>query len=152
MRATCFILAAFTALPSAPAFAESTWSTLQRFGWTGSWAPSCTSPPAGQNIWVILSQDPDGTVRRKLNGGNLVLMGRVDSAQILTPVTLRARLRNDDPKWGPTNGLAFDTVQTMDNNRLRTLESTGTDGKVYIKGGILQANQQPSRWITKCGD
>jgi hypothetical protein len=152
MRSTCFILAAFAALHAAPASAESTWSTLQRFGWTGKWAPSCASPPGGQNVWITLTEDAGGSVKRKVDGGMFALMGDVDRAQILTPATLRAVLRNDDPKWGPGNGLTFDTIQTIDNNRVRTTESTGSDGKVYIKDGILQANQQPSAWISKCGD
>jgi hypothetical protein len=146
------VLSAFGLLVSAAASAETTWDTLQRFGWTGSWAASCKDPPNLRNVWVVLTRDPDGTAKRKLDRGAdaPALMGVVDSAQILTPSTLQARLRNDDPNWGAMNGVFFDVVQTTENDRLRTLQSKGSDGKDYIKDGTLVSSGQPSAWIYRC--
>jgi hypothetical protein len=146
------VLAAFGLLAPAAACADPTWDTLQRFGWTGSWAASCKDPPSLRNVWVILSQDPDGTAKRKLDrgGDGPALLGAVDSAQILTASTLQARLRNDDPNWGAMNGVFFDVVQTIENDGLRTLQSKGSDGKDYIKDGTLVSSGQPSPWIYRC--
>ena len=146
------VLSAFGLLVPAAALAETTWDTLQRFGWTGSWAASCKDPPSLRNVWVVLTRDPDGTAKRKLDRGAdaPALMGVVDSAQILTPSTLQARLRNDDPNWGAMNGVFFDVVQTTENDRLRTLQSKGSDGKDYIKDGTLVSSGQPSAWIYRC--
>jgi hypothetical protein len=146
------VLSAFGLLVPACAFAETTWDTLQRFGWTGSRAASCKDPPSLRNVWVILSRDPDGTAKRKLDRGTdrPPLMGDVDSAQIVTSSTLQARLRNDDPNWGAMNGVFFDVVQAIENDGLRTLQSKGGDGKDYIKDGTLVSTGQPSPWIYRC--
>jgi hypothetical protein len=136
----------------APAFAETTWDTLQRFGWTGTWAAACKDPPSIRNVWTIVSRDPDGVVKRKLDRGadGPPLMSVVDSAQIVTPSTLQVRLRNDDPNWGKMNGVFFDVVQTMENDELRALQSKGSDGKDYIKDGVVLASGQPSPTLHRC--
>jgi hypothetical protein len=152
-RISVLLLLAVSLSP-APAFAETTWDTLQRFGWTGSWAGSCKDPPSIKNVWVILSRDPDGAVKRKLDRGDdgPPLMGVVDSAQILTPSTLQARLRNDDANWGPMNGAFFDVIQTIESDRVRTLQSKGGDGKDYVKDGIGVPSGQPSPWTYRCSN
>lgn len=145
-------LSAFALLLPAAGLAETTWDTLQRFGWTGSWAASCKDPPSLRNVWLILSPEPDDVVKRKLDRGadGPPLMGVIESAQILTPSTLQARLRNDDPNWGAMNDVFFDVVQTIENDRLRTVQSKGGDGKDYIKDGTLVSSGQPSPWIYRC--
>ena len=136
----------------APAFAETTWDVLQRFGWTGTWAASCQDAPSAKNVWTILTRDPDGVVKRKLDRGpdGPPLISVVDSAQVVTPSTMQVRLRNDDPNWGAMNGVFFDVVQTIENDALRALQSKGSDGKDYIKDGIVIATGRPSASLHRC--
>ena len=145
-------LSVLALLLTAPAVAETTWDTLQRFGWTGTWAASCKDAPSAKNVWTVLSLDSDGVVKRKLDRGpdGPPLTSVVDSAQIVTPSTLQARLRNDDPNWGARNGVFFDVVQTIENDAVRALQSKGSDGKDYINDGIVIASGQPSPWLHRC--
>jgi hypothetical protein len=136
----------------APAFAETIWDVLQRFGWTGTWAASCQDAPSAKNVWTILTRDPDGVVKRKLDRGpdGPPLISVVDSAQVVTPSTMQVRLRNDDANWGAMNGMFFDVVQTIENDALRALQSKGSDGKDYIKDGIVIATGRPSASLHRC--
>jgi hypothetical protein len=101
-----------------------------------------------------LFRDTDGVVRQKVDRGadGPSLMSVVDSAQILTSSTLQIRLRNEDQNVGAKNGLFFDIVETIENDRRRTLQSRGSDGKDYIKDGIMVPSGQPSVWISKCSN
>ncbi len=104
------------------------------------------------NIWTRLIVQTDGSVRRNLDEGDgSILMGAVDSAQITDGDMLHARLRNDDPKWGAANGLYFDVVmQKSDSGTVRIFQSRGSDGKQYIKDGVLALTGNPSLWRHKC--
>jgi hypothetical protein len=78
------------------------------------------------------------------------LMSVVDSAQVVTPSTMQVRLRNDDLNWGTMNGVFFDVVQTIENDALRALQSKGSDGKEYIKDGMVIATGRPSPSLHRC--
>lgn len=135
-----------------PAAAETTWDVLQRMGRTGTWAANCWFGPSWRNHWVTAFRDADGTVRQKIDRGTdgPSLTSVVDSAQILTPSTLQIRVRHDDPNYGAQNGFFYDIVETIENERRRTLQSKGSDGKDYIKDGIMVPSGQPSVWVSKC--
>ena len=61
----------------------------------------------------------------------------IDSAQVVTPTTIRARTRNDDPNWGTQNGAMTDVVIEIANNRMRSLNSITPDGTQLIKDGVF---------------
>src|SRR5208282_2270449 len=134
-------------LPGA-AFAQTTWDAMQRFGLTGTWSPSCKTAASTSNYWMTYYLDSSGVVRRRVDLGpsRPNLMNAVDSAHIMTSTTIDTHIRNDDPGYGDTNGLVFDVVIVKENGRVRTLVSKGSDGKEYIKGGIVAANGKPSVW------
>jgi hypothetical protein len=46
----------------------------------------------------------------------------------------------------------MDMVVTMENGRVRTLESKGSDGKEYIKDGVITVNNNPAPWMDKCSN
>lgn len=148
------VITAFLLLLSSTAFAESAWDVLDRFGWAGSWAISCKEPASAQNWHMLVFRDANGLARRRLERGpdSSTLMTVVDSAQIITSTTIKVRVRNDDPNWGLSNGTTTDVLMVKENSRMRTLESKGSDGKEYIKDGILVSSGQPASWIEKCGN
>jgi len=146
------LAAALFALLANAAFAQTTWDAMQSFGLTGTWSPSCKTAASPSNYWMTYYLDASGVVRRRVDLGpdRANLMNAVDSARIMTSTTIDTHIRNDDPGYGETNGLVFDVVLVKENGRVRTLVSTGSDGKEYIKGGIVAANGQPSVWLEKC--
>jgi len=132
--------------------AETTWDVLQRFGWTGTWAIACNDAPSSKNLWSIRFRDADGLVKRKLDRGDdrPAFMITIDNAQIINSTTIKVRMHNDDPIWGSNNGEILNTIETMENGRLRTIESKGSDGREYIKDGIMVPAGRPSVSLEKC--
>lgn len=147
------VLTALLALLSGTASAQTTWNAMQSFGLTGTWSASCKDPASPANSWMTYYQD-GGVVRRTLDRGpgQPSLMVVIDSAKIITSTTIAARFRNDDPNWGNANGISVDLALIKENGRVRTLSSAGSDGKQYIKDGIVVSSGTPIPWLEKCKD
>jgi hypothetical protein len=147
-------------LSTCPAFAaETPWDVLQRFGLMGVWAASCKHPSTRTNFREIFSKDASGLARRLVDRGAEIplALSFVDSAQMISPSTLRLRIRNADPNWGPVNNLTYDVVLTKEDDpetketfRIRFLQSIQSDGKVIAKDGILIQLGKPTYWVYKC--
>ncbi len=141
------------------AVAETTWDVLQRFGYVGVWSVDCTHPPTRTNFFSILSKDPKGFVRRDVDRGEKLplALSVIENAQLISPLTLKARIRNTDPNWGKLNNLTYDVVMikevasvTEEIKRLRVIESAVSDGRVIAKGGILLKLGKPTFWQYRC--
>lgn len=153
MRCFCVtLMTSLLVLLSSTAFAQTAWDVLERFGFTGVWSVSCQDMPSPQNYRMTYFKDADGLARRKveLEPDRPTLMGSVDGAQIIAATTIAVRIRNDDPNYGADNGLVFDVVMTKENDRVRTLDSKGSDGKDYIKDGFFVPSGKPSPWVEQC--
>ena len=147
-------------LSTSSAFAaETTWDVLQRFGLAGVWAASCKHPSTRTNFRTIFSKDASGLARRQVDRGAEipVALSFVDSAQMISPSTLRILVRNADLNWGPANNLTYDVVLTKEDDqetkeifRIRFLQSIQSDGKVIAKDGILIKLGKPTYWVYKC--
>jgi hypothetical protein len=146
------VLTALMLMLSSKAFAETAWDVLARFGWTGVWSVSCQEMASPQNYRMTYFKDDNGLARRKVDRGpnKPILMSVVENPQIVNTTTIAARIRNDDPNYGTDNGLFFDIVMILDNGRMRTLESKGSDGVTYIKDGLLSG--KPSPWVEQCAN
>jgi len=96
--------------------------------------------------------DANSLARRKLDIGpdHSAVMDTVDSAQITAHNTLRVNIRHDDPNYGETNGLILSVVIEKENGHIRVMESKGSDGKEYVKDGIVTLNNQATPWMEKC--
>ena len=76
----------------------------------------------------------------------------IDSAQVVTPTTIRARTRNDDPNWGAQNGAIADVVIEIANNRMRSLNSITPDGTQLIKDGVFVKGGTAVPSFEKCSN
>jgi hypothetical protein len=152
MRRIGMILAALLALLPSTAFSDTAWEAFARFGGAGTWALSCRDAPSPENPWMIYFKDANGAVRRTMNRGSdkRHLIVTIDRARRVTATTMEVFIRNDDPDWGSTNGVVVDVILIKENGRMRTLESKGSDGKEYIKHGVVVASGNPIPWIEKC--
>jgi hypothetical protein len=61
-----------------------------------------------------------------------------------------ASCRNDDSNCCAANWVVFDTIQKLENDAVQTIESTGSDGHVYIRDGVLVAAGRPSPLLHRC--
>ena len=135
-----------------PAHADPTLDVIRTAGLLGTWAESCSAGPSRQNWFVTFYVTGTATVRRKGVRGDSdpVLDGTVDSAERLTPTTVRVRLRNDDPNWGDANGAVYDAVVEIRDGKSHALSSTRGDGTPLIKEGKFVASGNPTPVLQRC--
>jgi hypothetical protein len=117
----------------------------------GTWADDCAAGPSQANWFLTYYAASDGKVRRKSNLGpdESDLDGAVDSAERLSPSTVRMTLRNDDPNWDTQNGVAYDVTVEVTPSYHRTLLSIGSDGVTYIKDGKFR-DGRPVPTLKRC--
>lgn len=143
-------------LLSGPAIAgtDSPWSAVVKIGMNGTWAPSCSAPTSATNGHMTHYHGADGRVWRKYDRGpnTTSLNLTIDSAQVVTPTTIRARTRNDDPNWGAQNGAIADVVIEIANNRMRSLNSITPDGTQLIKDGVFVKGGTAVPSFEKCSN
>lgn len=148
------VMTALLALQSGAAFAQSTWDVLQKYGWTGTWSMHCDQPLSASNPSSVIYLGTDGQVYRKLvrGAGYDDLYSVVEQASGLTSTTLHTHWRNSTGWTGDTANTTMDMVVALENGQVRTLESKGSDGKEYIKDGIITLNNNPAPWMAKCSN
>ena len=143
-------------LLSGPAIAatDSPWAAVVKIGMNGTWAPTCSAPISAANSRLTYYRGTDGRVWRKYDRGpnTTSLNLAIDSAQVITPTTIRARMRNDDPNWGAQNGAVTDVVIEIANNRMHTISSVMPDGTQLIKDGILVQSKTAIPSFEKCSN
>ena len=137
--------------------AENAWDVLERVGLTGVWSASCAKPATPKSFRTIFAKGADGQAIREIDygAGFPIRLTIVESAQMISPLKLRIRVRNTDPNWGPTNNVVHEAVLIKENNaqevvRIRVIESILNDGTVLVQDGILKSIGKPSFWDYKC--
>jgi hypothetical protein len=148
------VITALLALPPGMAFAQTSWDVLQRFGWTGTWSMHCDQPLSATNPNSVIYLGSDGQVYRKLvrGAGYDDLFSVVVQAQPMTTTTIHTLWRNSTGWTGTQANVTMDMVVAMENSQVRTIESKGSDGKEYIKDGVITLNNNPAPWMAKCGN
>jgi hypothetical protein len=143
-------------LLSGPAIAatDSPWAAVVKIGMNGTWSPSCSAPISATNSRLTYYRGADGRVWRKYDRGpnTTSLNLTIDSAQVITPTTIRAKTRNDDPNWGGQNGAVTDVVIEIANNRMHTLNSATPDGTQLIKDGVFVKRGTAVPSFEKCSN
>jgi hypothetical protein len=150
------VMATALLLLSGPAIAsaDTPWSAVVKIGMNGTWGPTCSAPISATNSRLTYYRGTDGRVWRKYDRGpnTTSLNLTIDSAQVITPATIRVRMRNDDPNWGPENGAVTDVVIEIANNRMRSLNSITPDGTQLIKDGVFVQSKTAVPSFEKCSN
>jgi len=146
-----------------PSFAtETVWDVLEGFGLTGVWSVACAAPTTAANYRYIYSKAANGGATRELDFGVSELTSSViESAELVSPSTLKIRVRNADPRFQHLNNLILETVLIKQIHsgtgelRVRFIEASDSAGHVFIKGGLVVGGAQarvgkPTFWQYKC--
>ena len=130
----------------APAAVASDASVIEAFGILGVWAIDCSQPPSGENAHIERSVTSAGKVHSlwrydDKGGGDLAelvdMEPRGTDAFALTNINLR-------------NGNRFRVVLQKRDDKTRSIESTGSDGKKLISDGKFVASGLPTPSFTRC--
>jgi hypothetical protein len=137
--------------PATAPHAQSPANMLAELGVLGRWAADCRRPPGGNNPHVIFERGStaSGAHYRVVFGTDNSTTRSVDKVRVLGEGTIAMRFTT---MTGATTGLAFDITMLKEPRRYKVIASVGSDGKVYIKDGIVVATGAQNPWQSKCGD
>lgn len=147
-----FAAAVLACLAPVPAsFAQSPANMLAELGILGRWAANCARPPAGNNPHVIFErgQTPSGAQYRVVFSAGNSTARSVDNVRVLGEGTIAMRFTT---MTGESSGLAFDVTMLKEPTRYKVIGSVGSDGKIYIKDGIVTSSGAANPWQNKCPD
>jgi hypothetical protein len=150
-----FLAAAFAVLASlswiAPVHAQTPGNMLAELGILGRWAADCTKPPSGPNPHLVFERTATGPGAQYtvIFAANNSTTRSVDNVRIGKPGTVAMHFTT---VTGQSSGLAFDITMLLEPQRYRVVGSIGSDGKVYIKDGIVVATGAANPWQNKCPD
>ena len=151
MRPSIAAAIALVALCAPPAVAQapSPGNMLAELGILGRWAADCTRPPGGTNPHLVFERAPtgDGAKYTVIFAANNSTTRSVDNVRVLKPGTVAMHFTT---VTGQSTGLAFDITMLLEPGRYRVVASAGSDGKVYIKDGIVVATGAANPWQNKC--
>jgi hypothetical protein len=149
------LAAAFAVLASlswiAPIRAQTPGNMLAELGILGRWAADCTKPPSGPNPHLVFERTATGPGAQYtvIFAPNSSTTRSIDNVRIVKPGVVAMRFTTTT---GESTGLAFDITMLLEPTRYRVVGSTGSDGKVYIKDGIVVATGAANPWQNKCRD
>jgi hypothetical protein len=147
--AAALAMTGYVAAAAAPQ-AQSPANMLAELGVLGTWAADCRRPPGGNNPHVIFERSPSGSGAqyRVVFAPNSSTTRSVDNVRVLGADTIAMRFTT---LTGDSAGLAFDITMLKEPTRYKVIASVGSDGKVYIKDGIVVASGAANPWQYKCG-
>ncbi len=137
--------------PATAPRAQSPANMLAELGVLGRWAANCSRPPGDNNPHVIFErgQTTSGAHYRVVFGPNNSTTRSVDNVRVLGEGTIAMRFTT---MTGESTGLAFDITMLKEPTRYKVIGSVGSDGKVYIKNGIVTSSGAANPWQNKCPD
>ena len=144
MRPGVCLAAAVLAFAAGPARAGADSDALAKFGLVGSWAIDCHAPPSLSNPFqsFILSTAGD-PIRQDI-------VGDPDRDRIV-PIHDVVVIASDRLRLSfAQGGIAVTVVLVKDKGRVRPLESTTSDGRTIVSGGVVQRTGQQTIWLQKC--
>jgi hypothetical protein len=151
MQTLRVILFTTLAFGAAPAVAQTPANMLAELGMLGRWARDCGQPVSGGNPYVVFERAPngDGAQYRVMFDANRSTTRSVDNVRDLGDGKIAMRFTT---LTGDTSGLAFDITMQKEAARWKVFASVGSDGKVYIKDGIVVASGAVNPWQNRCSD
>ena len=130
----------------APAAVASDASEIEAFGILGVWAIDCSQPPSGENANIERSVASAGKVHSlwrfdEKGDGYLAELFDLELRGTDTLAMTNINLRD---------GNRFRVVLQKRDDRSRSIESTGSDGKKLISDGKFVASGLPTPSFTRC--
>jgi hypothetical protein len=131
--------------------AQSPANMLAELGVLGRWAADCGRPPGRGNPHTIFErgQTASGAQYRVLFDASNSTTRSVDNVRVLGEGTIALRFTT---MTGASTGLAFDITMLKEPARYKVIGSVGSDGKVYIKDGIVTGSGAANPWQNRCAD
>jgi len=115
---------------------------MQHLGMLGEWAPNCRLPLGPTNGRVVLSLSPGGEVTTLTRTGPRQAAGIIRNVRVVSDSRVR---------WSHTLGaVTYEVVIERSGGKYRSIESIGSDGKVYIKNGFMTNFGWGSPWLERC--
>jgi hypothetical protein len=151
--------ALMTVASTSVVLADTSWETLRSFGLTGVWAYFCDRPASRINYFETYAVGPMGFARREVDRGVNIptAVSFVEDARIISPSTLKAKIRNADSNWGTLNNLSYDVIllkeedpSTREILRFRFLQAIRSDGKIMARDGLYFGSGKSTAWEHKC--
>lgn len=141
---TCFA-------PTFAPHAQSPANMLAELGVLGRWAADCSRPPGGNNPHTIFERGStaSGGQYRVLFDASTSTTRSVDNVRVLGEGTIAMRFTT---MTGASTGLAFDITMLKEPTRYKVIGSVGSDGRVYIKDGIVTGSGAANLWQNRCPD
>lgn len=136
------------ALVLAPALARADVDSdaLLHFGLIGNWALDCQAPPSPANPFMNFIPSSAGKPTRQIITGK----PEYDS---LVPISDTALLDDSHLRLSyPQGGVIVTVTLVKDQNRVRPFEAVASDGRVTVRGGIVQYSGRPTSWLQRCTD
>jgi hypothetical protein len=117
-----------------------------QFGLIGSWALNCKAPPSPANPFMSFDPSADGEPIRQIITGRPQYDSHVPVSKVSAIGTTRLQLSY------PQGGVTITVVLEKDQQGIRPIDATASDGIVSVKDGIVQYTGQPTAWLIKCGN
>jgi len=134
-----------------PALGQVAGNMLADVGMLGRWAGDCAKPPGSGNAHTIFERTLTGTggqYRVEFSSSQATVRS-VDRVRVVSDDTIAMRFTT---MTGDTIGLAFDITMLKEPKRYKVIGSVGSDGKTYIKDGIIVSSGQSNPWQNYCGE
>ena|SRR5262245_4266919 len=133
------------AVASGWAGADPASDALNKFGLIGTWAHDCNEPASRSNPYMIFTAPHSGIATRQLRTGETALDGimRIEGAHAVNNERL-------EMSW-TQGGIKLWMVLVMVGKRIRAVESSGSDGRSYIRDGKFTSNNADTLWFSRCG-
>lgn len=138
------VIPAVIGLGVAQAAAKSDNELLTELNVYGEWAEQCEQPASDTNPFLVFAApEGDGTPNKILKVGEQSVHFSVTGVQALDGGQVQWTETKDD-------SAAFEIVTKLEGGRMRSMQSTGVDGNVYVKDGEMALTAKETPWLTKC--
>lgn len=140
------VIPAVIGLGIAQAAAKSDNEILTELNVYGEWAEQCGEPASDTNPFqVFAAPETEGNPGKTLKVGEQSVHFDVTGVQALEGGKVQWTETKDD-------SAAFEVVTQLEGGRMRTMQSKGADGNVYVQDGnqMLTLTGKQTPWLTKC--
>ena len=141
------VMGVLSMLAAGPARAEDSAAAIfRRFGLDGTWSADCSRPASADNPHVSWRLTQAGSVTHNVtfDGSTYGPAGEIYDASILNDGLIQFTL-------GGSGSISFIVTVEKSGEKMRTLRSVSTAGRVYYDEGMDLGSGKPSIFYERCG-